>query len=104
MALGRCATCPPSLPADAMAPSIRAGAPSTPLAARARAIRLVMAHLGVRGRAGAGRRWRDLHGHTGTRGVSGPRRRATRLPRPQEGGEALGPDLACARPPVTPAR
>jgi len=101
IALWRLATLPQYLPTDDIAHIISACDPSTPLGARDRAILLLMAHLGLRGSDVAGLRLHDLHWHDGTLVVSGKSRRETRLPLPQEVGEALWHYLECARPPIT---
>ena len=101
IAMWRLATLPQYLPADDIAHIISACDPSTPLGARDRAILLLMAHLGLRGSDVAGLRLRDLNWHDGTLVVSGKSRRETRLPLPQEVGEALLHYLECARPPIT---
>jgi site-specific recombinase XerD len=100
IAMWRLATLPRYLPAEDIAHIIRVCDPSTPLGARDRAILLLMAHLGLRGSEVAGLRFRDLHWHDGTLVVSGKSRRETRLPLPQEVGDALLHYLACARPPL----
>jgi integrase len=59
-----------------------------------------MARFGLRGRDVVGLRCPDLNWQDATLVVSGKSRRETRLPLPQDVGDALVPDLEYARPPV----
>lgn len=59
-----------------------------------------MARLGLRGSDVIGLRYSDIHWQDATRVVAGKSRRETRLPLPQDVGDALLHDLESARPPV----
>jgi site-specific recombinase XerD len=91
---------PQYLPTEDVERIIPACDPSTPLGARDRAIILVMARLGLRGSDVVGPRFADLHWHDGTLVVSGKSRRETRLPLPQQVGDALLHSREYARPPL----
>jgi integrase/recombinase XerD len=62
---------------------------STPIGVRDRAVLLLLARLGLRAGDAAALKWRDIDWHTGTLCVAGKNRRETRLPLPQEVGEAI---------------
>ena len=86
--------------ADDVERTITACDPSTPLGARDQAIILLMARLGLRGSDVVGLRFTDINWQDATLVVSGKSRRETRLPLPQDVGDALLYYLEYARPPV----
>ena len=94
------ATLPQYLPADNVERIIAACDPSIPLGARDQAIILLMARLGLRGSDVVGLRFTDINWQDATLVVSGKSRRETRLPLPQDVGDALLHYLESARPPV----
>ena len=96
----RLATLPQYLPTEDVERIITACDQSTPLGARDRAIILLMARLGLRGSDVIGLRFADIDWHDETLVVSGKSRRETRLPLPQEVGDALLHYLEYARPPI----
>jgi len=100
IAMWRLATLPQYLPADDVERIITACDLSTPLGARDQAIILLMARLGLRGSDVVGLRFADINWHDATFVVSGKSRRETRLPLPQEVGDALLRYLEYARPPL----
>ena len=100
IAMWRLSTLPQSLPADDVERTIPACDPSTPLGARDQAIILLMARLGLRGSDLVGLRFPALNWQDATLVVSGKSRRETRLPLPQDVGDALLHYLEYARPPV----
>lgn len=100
IAMWRLATLPQYLPADDIERIIAACDPSTPLGARDQAIILLMARLGLRGSDVIGLRFPDINWQEATLVVSGKSRRETRLPLPQDVGDALLHYLEYARPPV----
>jgi len=100
IAMWRLATLPQYLPADDVERIIAACDPSLPLGARDQAIILLMARLGLRGSDIIGLRFTDISWQDATLVVSGKSRRATRLPLPQDVGDALLHYLESARPPV----
>ena len=100
IAMWRLATLPQYLPAEDVERIIAACDPSLPLGARDHAIILLMARLGLRGSDVVGLRFPDINWQDATLVVSGKSRRATRLPLPQDVGEALLHYLESARPPV----
>jgi integrase/recombinase XerD len=98
MAIWRLATLPQYLPAEDIERIIAACDPSIPLGARDHAIILLMARLGLRGSDVVGLRFPDIHWQDATLVVSGKSRRETRLPLPQDVGDALLHYLESARP------
>ena len=100
IAMWRLATLPQYLPADDVEQIITACDPSTPLGARDQAIMRLMARLGLRGSNIVGLRFTDINWQDATLLVSGKSRRETRLPLPQDVGDALLHYLEYARPPV----
>jgi integrase/recombinase XerD len=100
IAMWRLATLPQYLPVDDVDRVIAACDPSTPLGARDQAIILLMARLGLRGSDVVGLRFADINWREATLIVSGKSRRETRLPLPQDVGDALLHYLEYARPPV----
>lgn len=62
---------------------------ATPIGVRHRAVLMLLARLGLRAGDVAALRWRDIDWHDGTLCVVGKSRRATRLPLPQDVGEAM---------------
>jgi len=100
IAMWRLATLPQYLPADDIERIITACDPSIPLGARDQAIILLMARLGLRGNDIAGLRFTDINWQDATLVVSGKSRRETRLPLPQDVGDALLHYLESARPPI----
>ena len=100
IAMWRLATLPQYLPADDIEQIITACDPSTPVGARDRAIILLMARLGLRGSDIVTLRFTDINWQEATLMVSGKSRRQTRLPLPQDVGDALLHYLEYARPPV----
>ena len=62
---------------------------ATPLGTRDRAVLLLLARLGLRAGDVAALQWDDIDWPDGTLRVAGKNRRATRLPLPQEVGEAI---------------
>ena len=99
IAMWRLATLLQYLPAEDVERIIAACDPSLPLGARDHAIILLMARLGLRGSDVVGLRFPISTGRT-PRSSCPARRRATRLPLPQDVGEALLHYLESARPPV----
>jgi site-specific recombinase XerD len=100
IAMWRLATLPQCLPTDDIERIITACDPSIPLGARDQAIILLMARLGLRGSDIVGLRFTDINWQDATLVVSGKSRRETRLPLPQDVGDALLHYLESARPPV----
>jgi site-specific recombinase XerD len=100
IAMWRLSTLPQYLPADDVERIITACDPSTPVGARDQAIVLLMARLGLRGSDVVGLRFTALNWQDATLVVSGKSRRETRLPLPQDVGDALLHYLEYARPPV----
>ena len=100
IAMWRLSTLPQYLPADDVERTITACDPSTPLGARDQALILLMARLGLRGSDVVGLRFTDINWQDATLVVSGKSRRETRLPLPQDVGDALLHYLEYARPPV----
>jgi integrase/recombinase XerD len=96
----RLATLPQYLPADDVERIIAACDPSTPLGARDQAMILLMARLGLRSSDVTRLRLGDINWQDATLVVSGKSRRETRLPLPQEVGDALLHYLQEARPPI----
>jgi site-specific recombinase XerD len=100
IAMWRLATLPQYLPTEEIEQIIAACDLSSPLGARDRAIILLMARLGLRGSDVVGLRFPDIHWQDASLVVSGKSRRETRLPLPQDVGDALLHYLEFARPPV----
>jgi len=100
IAMWRLATLPQYLPAEDVERVLAACDPSSPLGARDHAIILLMARLGLRGSDVIGLRFADIDWPDATLVVSGKSRRETRLPLPQDVGDALLHYLEFARPPV----
>src|SRR3989442_13918523 len=100
IAMWRLATLPQYLPTEDVERIIAVCDPSLPLGARDQAIILLMARLGLRGSDIVGLRFTDINWQDATLVVSGKSRRATRLPLPQDVGDALLHYLESARPPV----
>ena len=74
---------------------------TTAIGVRDRAVLLLLARLGLRAGDVAALQWRDIDWHAGTLCVAGKSQRATRLPLPQEVGEAMLTYVAQARPRVS---
>jgi integrase/recombinase XerD len=100
IAMWRLATLPQYLPAEDVEHLLTACDPSTPLGARDRAMLLLMVRLGLRANDIAGLRLGDINWQESTLVVCGKSRRETRLPLPQEVGDALLHSLTDARPPT----
>jgi site-specific recombinase XerD len=100
IAMWRLATLPQYLPADDVARIITACDPSIRLGARDQAIILLMARLGLRGSDIVGLRFTDINWQDATLVVCGKSRRETRLPLPQDVGDALLHYLEYARPSI----
>jgi integrase/recombinase XerD len=100
IAMWRLATLPQYLPTEDVERIITACDPSIPLGARDQAIILLMARLGLRGSDIVGLRFTDINWQDATLVVAGKSRRETRLPLPQDVGDALLHYLEYARPPV----
>jgi site-specific recombinase XerD len=100
IAMWRLSTLPQYLPADDVERIIAACDPSTPLGARDQAVILLMVRLGLRGSDVVGLHFTDLNWQDATLVVCGKSRRETRLPLPQDVGDALLHYLEFARPPV----
>ncbi len=100
IAMWRLATLPQYLPAEDVTRIIAACNPSSPLGSRDQALILLMARLGLRGSDVVGLRFTDINWQDATLLVSGKSRRETRLPLPQDVGDALLHYLEFARPPV----
>jgi integrase/recombinase XerD len=96
----RLSSLPRYLPPETIERIIAACDTSTPLGIRDKAIILLMARLGLRAGDAAGLRLSDIDGQQGTLVVTGKTRRATRLPLPQEAGDALLHYLETVRPPI----
>jgi integrase/recombinase XerD len=73
---------------------------STPRQSRDRAVLLLLARLGLRARDVTALTLHDIEWHEGTFRVRGKNRRETRLPLPQEVGEAIWTYVQHHRPPV----
>ncbi len=91
---------PRYLPAAAVERIIAACDDTTPGGSRDKAMILLMARLGLRASDVAGLRTTDLDWQVGTLMVMGKNRRQTRLPLPQEVGDALLHYLGSARPAI----
>ena len=87
----RLASLPKYLPAEAVEHVLAACDLSPPIGVRDHAVLLLLARLGLRAGDVAALQWHDIDWHEGTLCVAGKNRRATRLPLPQEVGDALSP-------------
>jgi site-specific recombinase XerD len=85
----RLASIPKYLPAEEVECLISSCDQASTLGARDRAILLLIARLGLRASDISGLRFSDLNWHSGTLVVSGKNRRETRLPLPQDVGDAI---------------
>ena len=85
----RLAYLPRYLPAESIAQVLASCNLTTAIGVRDRAVLLLLAHLGLRAGDVAALQWCDIHWHDGTLCVLGKNRRQTRLPLPQEVGEAI---------------
>jgi len=92
------ASLPKYLPATDVEHLINSCNQDTPIGARDRAMLLLMARLGLRASDVSGLKICDIGWSEGTLIVSGKNRRRTRLPLPQDVGDALLHYLRCARP------
>ena len=97
----RLAALPKYLPADAVERLIHSCDPASTLGARDRAILLLIARLGLRAGDVSALKFRDLHWSEAALIVSGKNRCETRLPLPQDVGDAILHYLRHARPPVS---
>jgi len=96
----RLASLPKYLPAETIECVLATCNLATPSGVRDRAVLLLLARLGFRAGDVAALRWRDIDWHDGTLCVAGKSRRATRLPLPQDVGEAMLTYLEHQRPPM----
>jgi len=85
----RLSSLPRYVPAEAVERVLRSCDVTTAIGCRDRAVLLLLARLGLRAGDVAALPWGDLDGHDGTLCVAGKNRRHTRLPLPQEVGDAL---------------
>jgi site-specific recombinase XerD len=85
----RLASLPKYLPAETIEHVLACCDRATPLGVRDRAVLLLLARLGLRAGDVAALKWSDIDWHEGTLLVAGKNRRETRLPLPQEVGEAI---------------
>jgi integrase/recombinase XerD len=97
----RLAALPKYLPASDVEHLIHSCDPASMLGARDRAILLLIARLGLRASDVSGLRFRDLLWSEAALIVSGKNRCETRLPLPQDVGDAILHYLRNARPPVS---
>ena len=86
------------LPPEAVERVLRRCDVTTGRGLRDRAVLLFLARLGLRAGDVAAWKWGDINWHDGTRCVAGKNRRHTRLPLPQEVGNALRDYAAHQRP------
>jgi site-specific recombinase XerD len=96
----RLATLPQYLPAEAVEAVVASCDLTTPIGVRDRAVLVLLARLGLRAGDVAALQWRDIDWHDGTLCVTGKTRRTTRLPLPQEVGEAILAYAEQQRPPI----
>ncbi len=89
LAQWRLASLPQYLPAEAVERVLAACDLMTPIGVRDHAVLLLLARLGLRAGDVAALQWRDIDWQEGTLCVAGKNRRTTRLPLPQEVGEAI---------------
>jgi integrase/recombinase XerD len=101
LAQWRLASLPKYLPAEAVERVLAACDLATPSGVRDRAVLLLLARLGLRAGDVAALQWRDIDWQDGTLCVTGKNRRATRLPLPQEVGEAILAYVTHRRPRVS---
>ena len=85
----RLSSLPRYLPAEAVERVLRSCDVTTAIGCRDRAVLLLLARLGLRAGDVAALQWGDIDWHDGTLCVAGKNRRHTRLPLPQEVGDAL---------------
>ena len=85
----RLAALPKYLPTETVEHVLASCDRATPLGTRDRAVLLLLARLGLRAGDVAALKWADINWPDGTLRVAGKNRRATRLPLPQEVGEAI---------------
>jgi integrase/recombinase XerD len=85
----RLASLPKYLPPETVEHVLASCDRATPLGTRDRAVLLLLARLGLRAGDVAALKWDDIDWPDGTLRVAGKNRRATRLPLPQEVGEAI---------------
>jgi site-specific recombinase XerD len=85
----RLSSLPRYLPAEAVERVLRSCDVTTAIGCRDRAVLLLLARLGLRAGDVAALQWGDIDWHDGTLCVAGKTRRHTRLPLPQEVGDAL---------------
>jgi site-specific recombinase XerD len=91
---------PHTLAADEIERLLATCKASTPRQSRDRAVLLLLARLGLRARDVTALTLLDIEWHAGTFRVRGKNRRETRLPLPQEVGEAIWVYVQHHRPPV----
>lgn len=85
----RLATLPQYLPTEAVEAVVASCDLTTPIGVRDRAVLVLLARLGLRAGDVAALQWCDIDWQDGTLCVTGKTRRTTRLPLPQEVGEAI---------------
>jgi len=85
----RLSSLPRYLPPEAVERVLRSCDVTTAIGCRDRAVLLLLARLGLRAGDVAALQWGDIDWHDGTLCVAGKNRRHTRLPLPQEVGDAL---------------
>jgi site-specific recombinase XerD len=85
----RLAYLPRYLPAESIEQVLASYNLTTAIGVRDRAVLLLLAQLGLRAGDVAALKWCDINWHDGTLCVMGKNRRQTRLPLPQEVGEAI---------------
>ena len=85
----RLAAVPQYLPAETVEHVLASCDLTTPIGVRDRAVLVLLARLGLHAGAVAALQWHDIDWLDGTLCVTGKTRRTTRLPLPQEVGEAL---------------
>ncbi len=85
----RLASLPKYLPDETVEHVLASCDQDTPMGTRDRAVLLLLARLGLRAGDVAALKWKDIDWHDGTLRVVGKNRCETRLPLPQEVGEAI---------------
>jgi len=85
----RLASLPKYLPSETVEHVLASCDRATPIGTRDRAVLLLLARLGLRAGDVAALKWGDIDWQDGTLRVAGKNRRETRLPLPQEVGEAI---------------
>lgn len=85
----RLSSLPKYLPAEAVERVLMSCDVTTAIGLRDRAVLLLLARLGLRAGDVAALKWGDIDWHDGTLCVAGKNRRHTRLPLPQEVGDAM---------------